>query len=133
MRELIIAISLFFTSTYACAEHISTSEESLKAVAEVFQPVINAIDLKLPPSKLAGKEIEESGDGFLYLKGYKFSYQVSPEVGYSVKIYGIKRTFNIFYIFECTNWLEYNPRHKYIQHKVVKNINGWALIEACRA
>jgi hypothetical protein len=133
MRELAFAIGIFFISVQACAERISTSEESLKEVAAIFQPVIESIDVNAPPSELIDETIEESDDGFLYLQGYKFSYQLTPEIGYRLKVYGFKRTFSIFSIFDCTNWLEYNPRHRYSKHKVVKNINGWALIEACHA
>lgn len=135
------ALSFFLYSNIVFADGLQSSVGSLKSIAFEFLPIIKTLEesarvgdlIRRDDLQSTNPEITEWDEHFLSYKGYKFSYNALPDSIISIKVYGFKRTFSIFSIFDCINYFEYNSSQSYKKEDVVKKVDDWAFIEACHA
>jgi len=118
---------------------IPHSEESVGMIASEFAELVDLLhqpsESGLPTTEQLVRTLDgvEAGpSNHLIWKGREFDYQATEGAEFTIKVYGVERTYSIFSIFGCTNWIEYSSSKRPQTHKVIHEVGGWSFVEACR-
>ena len=117
----LIAITILLSSC-ASIGSIEVDDASLYKVKEDMSVVISNIE--------NGSYFEMGGHSIIDKYGYRYSVGINQEQ-IQVTVYDMVRNVSIFS--NCIIYFKYQSAGYFGNHKIIKRIDNWALIEACRA